>query len=92
MAAKKKTGVKSVEIGAKPTDCPKCGSDPKGTLDTVLGVALIGEHGGQWQYEGETEVNWDSQSSVIEKGRKVLVCSNNHCGEEYPAPKGFEVI
>jgi len=49
-----------------------------GTLETVPGTALIqnakvkcGKV--EFEYEGETKIDWDSQKSVLEGGQRVFV-------------------
>lgn len=64
-----------------PPACPQCGQPPKGTIERLLGLALldVDEETGSAQYGGETELWWDSQKSVRDKqGRVTLVCANDH--------------
>ena len=54
----------------------------KGTLDTIIGIALISdiEPDGAPVYIGETDVLWDSQESKTRDGETVWISED---GEEY---------
>ena len=60
--------------------CPTCGSDPRGTLETVTGIALIQRQGNQhFEYSGETDMLWDEQHTVkTSDGRVTLLCPHGH--------------
>lgn len=64
----------------EPSNCLTCGQQAKGVLETVPGVALLlFDESGDAQYAGETDVCWDSQSSVRDRsGRVTLVCPDGH--------------
>lgn len=55
------------------------GSRVVGTLETIPGVALIGnvtwspEFGIDFDYEGGTDVDWNGQETVKRNGRRVFV-------------------
>jgi hypothetical protein len=58
-----------------------------GTMEVVEGVALaeitIGDHGElNVEYSGETEVDWNSQTSKIEEGERLFVCSQRKLWRE----------
>ena len=60
--------------------CPHCGGKPGGIEESILGTADIEEgEDGQYDYSGETEVNWDSQEATTDsEGRYTLSCEE--CG------------
>lgn len=60
--------------------CPKCGDTPKGTLETVTGLALLQhEDNGLFTYSGETKMFWDEQKSVpVDSERVTLLCHQGH--------------
>lgn len=53
-----------------------------GTLETLSGVALIGEVSSlaDFEYAGETKVWWDDQRTVVRDGQRIFVDDD---GEEY---------
>ena len=64
-----------------PCKCPECGAPPKGTLETVPGLALLAEpdEHGEFEYEGETEIFWNAQKTDRDDdGRVTLECTNGH--------------
>jgi hypothetical protein len=79
--------------------CPKCGSPAHGTVENILGTAVINiEDDGTFEYAGDTDMHWDTQETITnEKGHITLTCgqgcpdwvSGVICeeGETAPAPK-----
>lgn len=57
-------------------NCPRCGRPAKGTLENILGIALINiEKDGTFEYSGETDVDWDCQETALDDhGNVMLVC------------------
>jgi hypothetical protein len=49
-------------------------------MELIYGLALlIFDEEGNATYEGETEVNWDSQTSLLDdRGQVTLECPNGH--------------
>lgn len=83
--------------------CPTCGEPPRGTVETIQGIAELlpltwGQQpadGGGFEYAGETDVVWDTQEPVTDEHERVLlVCSNHHDWysfiEEYDPPAPSE--
>src|SRR6266704_5511221 len=71
----------------KPLACPICGEIPRGTLETLHGIAHmnIDQKTGEAEYDGWTEVWWDEQMSDQDsQGRYLLACRNGH---EWPAER-----
>ena len=68
----------------QPCNCPACGQQAKGVLETIPGIAmLLFDEDDVAQYAGETDVCWDSQTTVRdEESRVTLVCPNAH---QWPA-------
>lgn len=63
----------------KPDRCPKCGTSPTGTLETIEGLAGLGPgRPGEFEYTGDTDVDWNSQMSVLTGKKVTLVCQNSH--------------
>jgi hypothetical protein len=62
--------------------CPTCGAVCVGTIERVTGVACIVEdesEPGTFEYEGGTEIIWDSQKTVADNtGRVTVTCDNGH--------------
>lgn len=65
--------------------CPDCGELAKGTLEVVSGLALLNfqeddGRSGRAEYEGETEMDWNSQEPVRTPGgdQVVLECPRGH--------------
>lgn len=60
--------------------CPECGQPAKGTLDSVLAIARFGgiAPDGVCEYEGTTEVLWDTQDTLRDAGQIRLICPNGH--------------
>jgi hypothetical protein len=58
------------------------GAEIKGTLEKLLGVALINgiDDNGLPEFAGETEVDWDSQETCTRLGKVLYVDTN---GEEW---------
>jgi hypothetical protein len=63
-----------------PRKCPECGQPAAGTVEVTRGLALIVfDDDGNADYEGETKIDWDSQTSLVDaRGRVTLECSNGH--------------
>ena len=68
----------------EPSNCPACGQQANGVLETISGIALLlFDEDGTAQYAGETDVCWDSQTTVRDRyGRVTLVCPGGH---QWPA-------
>jgi len=64
----------------KTPQCPKCGLSAKGTLETVFAIAQLTDIGtdGACEYQGTTEILWDTQKTVIDGEKTTLVCRNGH--------------
>lgn len=58
--------------------CPECGEEASGTVESLMGVAMIERLHGEFQYSGYTDVLWDAQKSVTKDGKELLVCGNGH--------------
>jgi len=58
-------------------NCPECGEPARGSVETLHGVALFDEIDaeGNTEYEGATEINWDSQTT---DEPLTLECKNGH--------------
>lgn len=63
----------------KTPKCPECGKELRGTVEEVTGVALVSDQGdGDYQYDGETDMDWNTQVSVKDqKGRMLLNCGEH---------------
>ena len=60
-----------------PHKCPGCGGNARGTLDNITGTALMYlDVDGEYEWLGETEVDWDSQESDVLKGKVNLQCAD----------------
>lgn len=62
----------------RPT-CPHCQGKPIGTNDLIRGTALLmlDEPTGEYDYEGETKIDWDEQECIADDaGRLQLRCEN----------------
>jgi len=77
-----------------PGRCPKCGARPRGIVERLSCLALLffpradpegfnlrerpvaGED--EAEYLGETQVDWDSQETVIDEDGKVTLCCPHH--------------
>ena len=72
--------------------CPKCGGDIHGTEDTLCATAELirDDETGEYEYEGRTEIWWDSQTTDAgPSGHPLVRCSDcEHIWEtpcdEYP--------
>jgi len=72
--------------------CPKCGGDIHGTEDTLYATAELirDDETGEYEYEGRTEIWWDSQTTDAgPSGHPLVRCSDcEHIWEtpcdEYP--------
>ena len=59
--------------------CPECGGEIAGTVELVYGIAgMIGNAEDGFEYDGHTEICWDSQMTVQEEGRDTLQCADGH--------------
>lgn len=67
-----------------PWKCPECGQAARGTVEVIRGLALlIFDEQGEADYEGETKVDWDSQTSLVDaRGLVTLECPRGH---QWPA-------
>lgn len=71
-----------------PWKCPECGKPAAGTLETIPGMALLTfDENGEAEYDGETKVYWDGQTTVTKTTAELdeaclLQCPNGH---EWPA-------
>ena len=65
--------------------CPECGEMARGTLERVEGVALVYEDPttGEVPYDGDTQIDWNSQQTVERDGKPVWVCRG--CGQDWTA-------
>ena len=78
----------------EPANCPQCGQQAKGTLETVPGVALLMfDEDGNAEYQGQTDLCWDDQETIRdESGRATLFCPGGHdwlaemAGNDDPGP------
>lgn len=63
-----------------PDRCPKCGGYAMGTGETIPGVAMMSrEDDGTFEYDGETEVGWDGQTTdTSDDGKVELWCGGWH--------------
>jgi hypothetical protein len=62
-----------------PATCPDCGSDPQGIIETLQGLALLGEPDADGiDYAGETEVWWDSQVAITDALGLVTLSDGVH--------------
>jgi hypothetical protein len=65
-----------------PWRCPECGQAARGTIESVRGLALLAFDGqGNAEYEGETELDWDSQVTVHDADSDELAtleCPGGH--------------
>lgn len=58
-------------------NCPKCKQPPAATLEKVWGRAELRPSGveGTVDYSGETEIDWNSQETVLDRSRATMRCS-----------------
>ena len=63
-----------------PWKCPECDEAAAGTVEVIPGLALLSfDEQGNADYEGETKVAWDGQTSVLDAGGRVtLECPHGH--------------
>lgn len=57
--------------------CPRCGTVAEYQLESVLVHALLDESG---EYEGESEVLWDTQDPVTAPGSSMITYGHSDCG------------
>jgi hypothetical protein len=60
--------------------CPECGKDPDGTIDTIQACAGVFKNDdGSFDYEGYTNIYWDSQfTDTDDEGHVTLICKEGH--------------
>jgi hypothetical protein len=62
--------------------CPFCKSIATGTMDRVPGIALLQETDEGLEYAGETQMEWDCQTTEEDdRGLTVFYC--RPCGKEF---------
>lgn len=63
-----------------PWKCPECDQAAAGTVEVIYGVALlVFTEDGNAEYEGQTDIDWDSQTTVLGvDGRATLECPSGH--------------
>lgn len=65
-----------------PDHCPTCGKIAYATCDNVPGLALLMSDpatSDEFEYAGETELDWDGQTKVTDEDGKVcLCCADRH--------------
>jgi hypothetical protein len=68
--------------------CPECDAPPYGTIDMLYAVSILVEDddGEGFSHLGESKVDWDSQTTVEEDGKKLFICPNDH--QWFSAVKG----
>ena len=68
----------------EPSNCPSCGQQATGLLETIPGIALLlFDEDEVAHYAGETDVCWDNQTTVRDRlGHVTLVCADGH---QWPA-------
>ena len=64
----------------EPFLCPTCGQSPRGTIETVNGVAEFVHHDdGTVEYSGYTEIWYDGQMTDKDgEGKVTLICPDAH--------------
>jgi hypothetical protein len=71
-----------------PDRCPECGDLIKGTIDRLVGCALLTEpdENGSVEWEGTTDVWWDDQRTETDPltGGDCVI---GHCGHEWSAER-----
>lgn len=78
-----------------PNCCPECKAPPESIREVLYGEALLLEpdDDGETDYEGETKVDWNSQTTDCDaEGNVQLTCPNGHVWEavfadEHDAPE-----
>jgi hypothetical protein len=77
-----------------PHTCPTCGEVTKGTVETVEGIALLDfDEDGDADWEGTTEISWDTQKTITEEdGIVTLVCDNGHSWQATKGNKDAKVV
>jgi len=86
------TAIKA-ETPFSPLRCPQCNRLPIYELDSVLAQARLVNHGPddehpQLQWEGTTDIDWDSQCPVLDGEKHVTLGCGGH---EWQARKTGEV-
>lgn len=63
-----------------PDKCPECGQKPRGTADTIPGVAEFVENDdGSFDYCGNTDVFRDGQMTETDEDKRLrLLCPDGH--------------
>lgn len=73
--------------------CPDCGQPPNRILESVDGFAgLQSNDEGGFCYDGNTDMKWDNQDSVVKAGRNILMCENGHIWESRPETESGEKL
>ena len=64
----------------KTPKCPDCGLPAEGTLENLLGIARLSDIGtdGTCEYAGDTDIIWDTQRTLGEGDKVMLVCHEGH--------------
>jgi len=69
-------------VNWKQNTCPECGEQVAGTVEEVQGMAkLVSDGEGGFEYEGTTQIWWDTQKSMQGIGGDILTCKNYHIWE-----------
>ena len=63
-----------------PWKCPQCDQPAEGTRETVPGLALlVFDDNGRAEYEGETKIDWNIQTTCRDESSKVILeCPDGH--------------
>ena len=61
-----------------PMQCPTCGRQAIGTVDTIPSIALFTVFDDGVEFSGTTKVFWDGQISEEKDGKVLLQCPNDH--------------
>lgn len=67
----------------RPMICPQCHKMAYGTVELIRGVALMTPHKEPgkrttFEYDGETQVDWDSQQTIGLGNEVLLTCLEGH--------------
>lgn len=70
--------------------CEECGSPASSTWESIPGQALLSEPDefGEVEYEGETEVFWDGQTTDENAEGVLLGCDCGHSWRSKLVPEG----
>jgi hypothetical protein len=74
---------RGIDVKLKTLQCPECGEKAQGTVEVITGCALFGpiNQDGSLDYACDTEIWWDDQRTVTDKGegsRVLLICPGAH--------------